>query len=135
MRYLIIFVGLILIACTDSASELHADGMNAYISGDYETAADLLRKSANLGDHDSQAILGSMYILGQGVSQDREKAAMLLLPAAESGHPYAEVYMGVLYFTGDGTATDIEQARYWLEKAAAKGDNEATDLLSRLPPE
>lgn len=76
-----------------------------------------------------------MYILGQGVPQDREQAARLLLPAAESGHKYAEVYMGVLYFTGDGTPTDIEQARYWLEKAAAKGDSEATDLLSRLPPE
>ncbi len=109
--------------------------MEAYTAGNYKEAAELLGQSAEMGDHDSQAILGSMYILGQGVPQDREKAAMLLLPAAESGHPYAEVYIGVLYFTGDGTATDIEQARYWLEKAAAKGDNEATDLLSRLPPE
>ena len=86
-------------------------------------------------EYDSQAILGSMYILGQGVPQDREQAAIWLLPAAESGHSFAEMYLGILHYTGQGAERDTEQARYWLQIAADKGEEKAADLLAKLPPE
>jgi hypothetical protein len=126
---------VLIAGCAEPSSEYHNLGMRAYTAGNFDEAATYLRKSADLGDHDSQAILGSMYILGQGVPQDREQAAMWLYPAAESGHPEAQMFMGVLHFTGPQTEDEIRQARYWLQLAADKGEDKAADLLARLPPE
>ena len=121
--------------CSESSSKYHNLGVDAYSEGNFEKAAEYLAKSAELGDQDSQALLGSMYILGHGVPEDRERARMLLYPAAESGHAHAEMFMGVLYFTGEGTEHDIKEARYWLQLAANKGIDRAAQLLTELPPE
>lgn len=123
------------VGCSDSSINDHNLGMEAYTAGNYDKAAEHLLKSAELGDHDSQAILGSMYILGQGVPQDREKAAMWLYPAAESGHPEAEMFMGVLHFTGERNEHNVAQARYWLQLATDKGVDRAAELLAQLPAE
>ena len=121
-----------LLGCSEVAVDHHKLGVEAYQAKNFAEAAKHLSVSAGQGDPDSQAILGSMYILGQGVTQDRKRAEELLLAPANNGHPHAELFLGILYFSSDN-AEDLAKAKHWLEKSAAAGEPKAIDLLTRLP--
>ena len=56
----------------------------------YNKAANLYRKAANLGNADAQCRLGYMYTCGVGVSQDYYKAEKWYMKAAAQGHAEAK---------------------------------------------
>ena len=57
----------------------------AYVAGDYATAFVEFSKLAEQGDASAQAILGSMYNNGKGVTQDYTEAVKWYTLAAEQG--------------------------------------------------
>ena len=94
----------------------------AYQRGDYQEAFALWRESAEQGNAEAQAWLGSLYANGEGVGIDDAAALAWYLKAAEQGNHMAQANVGAYYFMGRGTARDLELAVKWLT-AAAEGQD------------
>ncbi len=96
-------------------------GGEAYLNGDYETAANEFTPLAERGDHRAMYALGSMYAAGQGVEKDLHKAYELFSEAAKNGRADAMYKLGLMHEEGLGIKQNHKKAiRYYL-KAAKKG--------------
>ena len=51
---------------------------------------------------------------------------------ADQGEAYAQRRLGERYMKGDGVETNLVKAKELLTKAAAQGDQDATDMLTKL---
>lgn len=96
-----------------------SEGDEAYSAENYEKAAALYRKDAELGVIAAQLNLAIMYLDGQGVPQDFQKAAQWFSKAAEQGNAEAQYNLGVLYKEGKGVAKEPVQASKWFHIAKA----------------
>lgn len=65
------------------------DGMAAYNRGDYVPAIQVFHGMARVGNAKAQAMLGTMYQRGQGVTKSRPRAFMWLSMAASRGDAQA----------------------------------------------
>lgn len=102
----------------------HADfngGGQAYLKGDYETAANEFIPLAERGDHRAMYALGSMYSAGQGVEKDLGKSLALFTEAAKYGRADAMYKLGLMYETGEGVPQDLKKAARNYQKSAKKG--------------
>lgn len=87
------------------------EGIKLYIEKKYEEAKEFLEKAAAEGNADAKALLGKMYVLGQGVVEDVKKGLDYLEDAAERGSSYAMAELGKFYVEG----------KHGVEKATDKG--------------
>jgi TPR repeat protein len=87
-----------------------------------------LRKAADQGNMEAQALLGLAYFRGRGVDKDAQAAAKWLRPAAEKGYPRAEGLLGHVLLSAEAVRNAEEGVR-WLKKAAGDGDAYAQSLL------
>jgi TPR repeat protein len=87
-----------------------------------------LRKAADQGNMEAQALLGLAYFRGRGVDKDAQVAAKWLRPAAEKGYPRAEGLLGHVLISAEAVRNAEEGAR-WVKKAAGDGDAYAQSLL------
>jgi TPR repeat protein len=108
----------------------HSKGLDAHDRGDYVTARNVWRVSAELGYTLSKAMVGSLYLTGKGGTTDPELANRYLLGAAEDGLVDAQAIYGIALYSGGLLPKDKERGLYWLNKAAAQGDLEALKFLS-----
>jgi hypothetical protein len=102
----------------------HADfkaGGQAYLNGDYETAAKEFIPLAERGDHRAMYALGSMYAAGQGVAKDLNKSFALFTEAAQNGRADAIYKLGLMYELGEGITRDPKKAARYYQKSAKKG--------------
>lgn len=97
------------------------DGGNAYIDGDYETAANEFIPLAERGDHRAMYALGSMYAAGLGVEKDLKKAFELFKEAAQNGRADAMYKLGLMYEEGLGIRKNIKKALRYYQKSAKQG--------------
>jgi TPR repeat protein len=97
------------------------DGEAAYGRGDYGTALGLIRPLADQGKPSSQAMLGLMYALGQGVKQDYAAALAWYRKSADQGFASAQSDLGSMYDQGLGVKQDYAAALTWYRKAADQG--------------
>ncbi len=72
-------------------------GYEAYQRGDYATALRIFRQLADQGDIDAQFILGTLYDVGQGVTQDYAAAIRWYRKAADQGNAKAQSNLGIMY--------------------------------------
>ena len=80
------------------------------------------QKSAEAGNHFSQANMGLLYQTGRcGVTKDFAKAAEWYRKAAEQGNPYAQYYLANLYENGNGVEKNMKKSTELLEQAAKGG--------------
>jgi uncharacterized protein len=79
-----------------------------------------LAAAALSGEAESQYLLGSSYLRGEGVP-DYATAAMWHAEAAEQGHADAQFNLGLMYANGDGVPEDDAIAVEWFTKAAEQG--------------
>lgn len=115
---------LILIPLTIYSSLAHADfnsGGQAYLKGDYATAANEFIPLAERGDHRAIYALGSMYSAGQGVEKDLSKSFELFSEAAKYGRADAMYKLGLMYESGQGVTQDLQKAARNYQKSAKKG--------------
>jgi len=94
------------------------DGLGAYNRKDYAEAMKLFHRAAEQGDPDSQAMLGVMYYIGEGVPQDYVLAHMWHNLATAHGSPLSGNLRDdiALMMTPDQIAEAQRMAREWLEK-------------------
>jgi uncharacterized protein len=85
---------------------------------------DELRKNAENGDANAQALLGGHYARGKGVQQDFTEAARWYRRAADQGDAFAQYNLGVSYAEGQGVPQDYIAAHMWLSLAALRGSGE-----------
>lgn len=109
----LIGAGLIAAAlCVPSAGAVAGpweDGMAAYNRGDYVPAMQVFRGMARAGNANAQAMLGTMYRRGQGVSKSSAHAFMWLSLAAARGDGKAKAELKSVSDTM--TKDDLAQAR------------------------
>jgi len=79
-----------------------------------DNSIEAIRTRANAGDADAQAVLGYMYVTGDGVPQDDVEAVAWYLKAAEQGHASAQFNLGMMSYTGEGVPQDDVDAIEWL---------------------
>jgi TPR repeat protein len=79
-------------------------------------------KSAEQGNADAQASLGSIYWLGQNGDIDYVKSYGWYLMAANQGHSGSEYLVGYCLTTGTGTPQDIKLGATWYLKSARHGE-------------
>ena len=128
LKYMLLM--LLTLAQMDGMAEDHpgltaAD--EAYSAENYEQAAALYRRDAELGVIAAQVNLAFLYLDGQGVSQDFQQAADWFLRAAEQGNAEAQDNIGTLYQQGKGIAQDKVEADKWFIIAGASGKAAAVE--------
>ncbi len=122
-------IGLVVVALFVGSMTAHAATFNAgheaYQSGDYAMALQIMRELADQGDAVAQFNLGAMYRKGEGVPQDYAAAVEWYRKAADQGNVAAQHNLGNLYHFGNGVAQDYSAALRWYRKAADQGDADA----------
>lgn len=108
-------------SCTPPEVRVDRDyqsGFDAYVQGDYKAAFPLFQKSAENGDVGAQFYLGTMYALGEGVTQDYLKAHLWLNLAATAGDQNAKESRNMI----EGKMTPAQKAEAqklieeWIDK-------------------
>lgn len=96
-------------------------GLDAYNSGDNDTALRELKPLAEQGNARAQAYLGVMYFTGRSVPENETEAAKWYRLAAEQGDALGQLLLGHSYLNSIGVAEDHNEAVKWLRKAAEQG--------------
>jgi uncharacterized protein len=97
------------------------DAQAALASGDYVTTMRLLGTLIDQDDTQAEALLGFMYIKGQGVPQDYTLGMRWMRIAADKGLPDAQNELGILFQRGWGVARNEAEAVKWFRLAADQG--------------
>ncbi|RME82904.1 MAG: sel1 repeat family protein, partial [Zetaproteobacteria bacterium] len=98
---------------------------------EFDDAVPFVRAAARAGLPEAQAMLGLMYLRGQGVDQDETEARRWLRIAAKLGHdPEASTRLARLIETGRGGPADPAEAAQWYALAAREGHSEAMYRLA-----
>jgi len=115
------------------AIQLYDVALAYYSSKKYRNAFPLMRESAQLGDKNAMAILGSMYLLGQGTYENGEESLKWLHKAVDAGQTDAIGVLGMAYATGVAKVKkDKKLALEFLNKAAELGDQKSVKMLSMM---
>ena len=101
-----------------ATAQTFEEGMQAYRSGDYDTAYSAFRGLAEEGDRRAQGSLGDMYRKGYGVAQDYAEAMKWYRRAADQGSAHAQDGLGLMYRDGLGVPRHAECAYIWFDLAA-----------------
>ena len=99
---------------------------------DFQKAAEMFRKAADIGLVQSQHYLGKCYEKGQGVSKDPKEAVKWYRKAAEQGYVVSEYNLGVCYRDGWGVNKDLVKSADWFEKAAKHGNPQACHEIGQI---
>lgn len=121
-----------LAAAGDDHPELSAADQ-AYSAENYETAARLYRRDAELGVVAAQVNLAFMLMDGLGVPQDFAQAAQWFQRAAELGNAEAQQNLAIFYRDGRGVPPSPVEAAKWFRIAGASAD--LTELERSMSPE
>jgi TPR repeat protein len=107
-------------------------GLDAAISGDFETALQEWLPLAEQGHADAQFFLGRMHYYGDGVPQDYVEAVKWYRLAAEQGEADAQANLGVMYAKGEGVIQDAVYSLMWLNISASLGNEDASSKNREL---
>lgn len=95
--------------------------MEAYESGDYQTAHKQFTFLATNDVTEAQYNLAFMYYGGEGLKQDDGQAIFWFEQAAKLGHAPAQDTLAYMYLHGRGVDTNQAQAYAWYTVAAENG--------------
>jgi hypothetical protein len=115
-------------ASANSKSRQLTKGLNAYYSGDYNTAFAMLHPLAEANSPRAQFRLGVMYYQGRTVVKNEDlarqwiaRALPAVLRAAQKGQAWAQADLGTAYELGIGVKKDMRRAASLYQKAAKQG--------------
>jgi TPR repeat protein len=129
------FLGNLIAAVANKArSDVAFDeAMEFYDLKDYKQALPLLSEASELGNAEAMSLLGTMYLMGEGVKENGEKAEYWLQNSIEGGYEGAISVLGMAYATGAaGIKIDINKARELLSQSATQGDEQSVRMLSMI---
>lgn len=99
----------------------YAEGLSAYRSGAFVSAARAWTPRAEAGDRDAMYMLGWMAEFGQGRPWSNREAVGWYRQAAERGHAPSQARLADLYARGLGVDLDPDEALRWYLAAAEGG--------------
>ena len=108
---LVLAVGVVTGASADVALE-------AYQSGDFDTARTLWLEQATQGSAAAQFNIGLLHHQGKGGEVDFAEALQWYERAANNGYPRAQFEAAAMYEAGRGTEPDLVRAHMWYSLAA-----------------
>jgi TPR repeat protein/serine/threonine protein kinase len=97
-------------------------GMKKAQEPNYTEAMKWFKMAADLGDMNSQRILGAMYQTGRGVPKNAALALPWYEKAAVQGDPMAQRELASIYMKGVDVPKDPRRALKWLKRSADSGD-------------
>jgi TPR repeat protein len=106
--------------------------LEAHSRGDYFKALPIVFGNALFADPGACGLLGTMYLLGRGVTKDGYRAEFWLRKSAAGGSVTSQALLGAMYASGKDVPRHVGRAQVWLAKAAAEGDKQAEVALTRL---
>ena len=95
----------LLCVCTEASADTRK-GYEAYTAGNYKSAVEEFRASAQQGDALAMFYLGESYYNGRGVVQDFAEGIKWHKQSAAKGQGEAQETLGTLYFFGKGIKQD-----------------------------
>ena len=122
----------ILILAVGLASNANAgmdEGVQFYITGEYDKALAEFKPLAEQGDAKAQYYMGFLYHHGYGMKRDEVEAAKWFRMGAEQGEWQSQYYLGVIYEKGVGMKHDLAVAHMWLSLAATNPGTTFRDSL------
>lgn len=112
---------------------VYDEALAFYRVKDFKQALPLMIEACDLGNAQAMSMLGSMYLMGEGVQEDGQKAVSWLQRSIEGGFESAISVLGMAYATGKaGVKIDIPKAREMLTYAAKKGDGQSARMLAMM---
>lgn len=115
------------------AIRTYDEALALHKSGEYREALPLMQAAADRGSAEAMSILGSMYLLGQGVKENGVVAVQWLQRAIDNGFAGAVSVLGMAYATGKaGVKIDLPKAIEMLTCAAAQGDQQSARMLEMI---
>jgi len=115
------------------ATQLYDEALAHYKSKKFRNAFPIMREAAQLGEKNAMALLGSMYLLGQGTYENGELALNWLHKAVDAGQTDAMGVLGMAYATGKAKIKrNNEFALELLNKAAQLGDQKSVKMLDMI---
>lgn len=103
------------------------------VQQNYNSAAEMLKLSADQGYLPSKAYLANCYLLGQlGIARDEEKGLIMTEECANAGNIDSQRILGCFYSGGTGNVPDYTKAIKWLTLAASGGDWQASNNLALM---
>lgn len=105
------------------------EGVQFYISGEYDKALAEFKPLAEQGDAKAQYFVGFLHHHGYGMKRDEAEAARWFRMAAAQGEWQSQYYLGVIYEKGVGVKQDLEAAHMWLSLAATNPGTTFRDSL------
>jgi TPR repeat protein len=122
-----------LLAAKLKAQQAYDEGVALRGAGNFKDGYLLILQSSELGNENAMAILGSIYLLGEGVAQNGKEAVRWLEKAIELGCEDATPLLGMALVTGKaGVKLDLNRGRQMLEHAAEHGDKQSARMLSMI---
>lgn len=119
-------------ALADRATQIFADGRDAYDQGEYDQAIEYWKRAAAMSHAEAEFRLGAMYDEGVGVKADPSTAVEWYRRAAEHGSQQAQFNLGHMYASGRGVDKDAARAAHWYERAAERGNAYAQYTLGLI---
>ena len=110
----------------------YKQGVDAALSGDFETAYDEFLIEAERGLDLAQYNLSILYYSGQGVEKNPEEAFKWSYAAASQGHVASMFNLASLYYNGFGVEKDSQSTVEWYGRAARSGHPEAAYRLALM---
>lgn len=104
---------------------IYGAAMCHYYTENYPSAVALLQQGADKNHPQSQFVLGSCYILGQGLKQNNKKGLQWCQKAAQQGLDEAQHFLGEAYYKGEIVKKDYKKAVYWWTLSAEQNHNES----------
>jgi len=138
-KKLLLAISLLLVSRLLAASEESHSCRNAFDETDYEQARLICRQSAELGDAESQTLLGEMYDRGLGVEINPVEVKKWWLKASQQSYLPAQNLLALkFYYGGDvfgpqsGWPRDYQQARAIWQQSAWQGVASSQFMLGEL---
>lgn len=102
------------------------------IISDKKEAFKWFRRAAELGNSDSQRMVGGAYKNGEGVAKNEIESFQWFLKAAEQDEDYAQLAVGDAYYDGIGVGVNKDEAIKWYQRAAKNGNQWAEIKLKQI---
>lgn len=93
-------------------AECYNEGLG--VTQNHKMSVQWYQKAANLGDAESQNLIGECHLKGDVLPRDVKKAAKWFGKSAKQGYREAEYNLGMCYYNGTGLKKDYRLAAVWL---------------------
>ena len=127
MNYIQYLAFCLILCISTNALANYEDGLNAFVTQNFDAAITLWEKAADQGDVDSQYQLGVLYLVGKFTTKNLEKARKYLEAAATASYSDAEYALATIYISD--TPQKLTKAIQLLKSAELHGDKNASSLL------